>query len=78
MRVSTGADVSYAPSIEQSTTISRCGKGRERSRDFGGGLGSYGSRQGVDKGPSNISIAGGTTTSQKSAERSLVALNGHS
>ena len=57
MRVSTGSDVSSAPSIEQSAIIS--GRGRGRGRDFGGrgrgfvrGRGSYGGRQSAsEKGP---------------------------
>jgi len=34
MRLSTGADVSSAPSIEQSAMVSR--RGRSHGRDFGG------------------------------------------
>ena len=58
MRVSTGADISSAPTIEQSVKVS--GRGRGQGRDFGrarvrgsfgGGRGSYGGRHGVfDKG----------------------------
>ena len=50
MRVSTGAAVSSAPSIEQSAMVSGCGCGRDRDfgesgRGFvGGGRGSYGGR----------------------------------
>ena len=61
MRVSTGADVTTAPSIEQSAMASGRGRGRglDRGRDFvggrdsfGGSRGSYGDRQTVeDKGP---------------------------
>ena len=32
MRVSTGGDVSYAPSIEQPVMVSRRGRGRDHSR----------------------------------------------
>ena len=61
MCISNGADVSPAPSIEQSVMVPRCGRGRgrDRGRDFGrehgsfkGGCGPYSSRQIVgDKGP---------------------------
>jgi len=36
MRVSTGPDVSSAPSIEQSAMVSGCGRGRGLGRYFGG------------------------------------------
>ena len=56
LRVSTGADVSLAPSIEQSATVSECGRGCGCDRDFrgglisfGGGRGCYGGRQTVVK-----------------------------
>ena len=57
MRDSTGSDVSHAPSLEQSTKISRHGRGR--ARDFRGrghgsvrGRESYGGRQNTsEKGP---------------------------
>ena len=44
MRVSTGADVTTAPSIEQSVMASGRGRGRgrDRGRDFVGGDGSFG------------------------------------
>ena len=53
MQVFTGADVSPAPSIEQSVMISKRGRGRGRCRDFkgrghgsiGGGRGSVGGGQ---------------------------------
>jgi len=56
MRVSTGADVSFAPSM-QSVMVSGRDRGRGRGRDFGGrgrgfvggGRGSYGGRQSVSK-----------------------------
>ena len=69
MRISTGADVSYAPSIDQSAMIFGRGRGRDCGRgsdfgggrsSFGGGHGSYdGTHIGLDKGPNNVSIAGG-------------------
>ena len=46
---------------------------------FGGGRDSYcGNRMLLIKDSGNINIAGGITTSLRSARRSLVALNGHS
>jgi len=41
MRVSTGADVSPAPCVEQSTMVSGCDIGRGRDHDFRG-RGSFG------------------------------------
>jgi len=56
--MSTGADVSLAPSIKQSAIVSERGSGRGHGhdRDFGhgsfGGRGFYGGRQSLfDKGP---------------------------
>ena len=59
MWVSTRADVSPTPSVEQSAMVFGRSRGRGRDRDFGGergsfggGRGSYGGRQsGLDKGP---------------------------
>jgi len=61
MRISTRADVSYAPSIEQSVMIFGRGRGRDCGRgcDFGKRRGSFGGDHGsyygrhnvVDKGP---------------------------
>ena len=42
MRVSTGADVSHAPSIEQSVMISGRDIGRDRDHGVGRGYGSFG------------------------------------
>jgi len=80
MHVLTRADVSPAPSVV-------FGRGRGRGRDhdfggrgsFGGGCGCYGGRQSdFNKGPDNMSIAGGIIISLRSAGRSLIARNGHS
>ena len=84
MRVSTGSDVSFAPSIEQSAMISGCGRGH--SHDFGGRgcgsvreHGSYGGRQvPLRKASGNVGIVDVLITSSKSAGRNLVDLSGHS
>jgi len=87
MRVSTGAGVTTAPSIQQSAMTSGRGRGRGRGRWhdfvgghglFGGGRRSSGARLTVsDKGPDYVSTAKGLTTSLKGVGRNLVALNGH-
>jgi len=86
MRVSTGSDVSSAPSIEQSVMISGRGRGRGRGRDFGrrgrgfvgGGRGSYGGRQSTsEKAPGNVSIVKVAITSPKSTGRNLDVLSGY-
>ena len=62
MRVSTGADVSLTPSIEQSVMIVDCGRdrdrGRGRGRDFGGGHGSFGEGRGSYCGRQNVANKG--------------------
>jgi len=87
MHVSTGANMSHAPSIEQSVMVSGRDRGRGRGHgcdfggrgSFGGDHGSYAGRQAVgDKGSGNVSIAGETGPSLRNAGRSLVTLNGHS
>ena len=42
MRISTGADISYASSIDQSAMYSGRGRGGGRGRDSGGGYGLFG------------------------------------
>jgi len=83
MRVSTGADASSAPSIEQSAMVS--GRGRGRGRDFerrrgfvGGERGSYGGRQcASEKGPRQCKHVNVVITSPRSAGRNLVDQSGH-
>ena len=82
MRVTTGADVSPAPSVEQFTMVSRRGRGRSRGRDFTTHL-----EEDVDptvagivaliRAPDNVNITRGIIISLASVERSLVTLNGH-
>ena len=83
MRVSTGADISSAPSIEQSAMIS--GRGIGRGRDFGGLVsfvgvrGSYGGRQGVvDKGLRQCEHCRRNNQISEQCWEDLVALNVHS
>jgi len=67
MHISTGADVSPTPSIEQSAMVFERGRGRDRDRDrdfgdrgsFVGDRGSYdGRRNIVDKGPGQCKHCG--------------------
>ena len=66
VRVFTGADVSSAPSIEQSAMYSGRGRGHSRGHEFGGGRGSFGvghiftsGRQSTpDKGPRHCKYCG--------------------
>jgi len=84
MRVSTGADVSSAPSIEQSVMVSEHCRGRDR--DFGGRgrgfigreCGSYGGRQPLRKAFSNASTVDAVIISSRSVGRNSVDLSGHS
>ena len=78
IRVSTGAYVSFAQSIEQSAMVSRHCRGRGHGRDFEGrgrgsvrgGRGSYGGRQNtLRKDLINVDIVYAVITSPKSAER---------
>ena len=62
MRVSTGADVSYASSIDQSAMYSErgrgCGRGQGRGRNFGGGRGSFGANHNVPGERLNMFVKG--------------------
>jgi len=79
MRVSTGADISSAPSIEQSVMISGRGRGRGHCCDFGGrGLGLMeADRVPMRKDPGNVGIMDALITSLRNAGRNLVDLSGH-
>ena len=87
MHVSTGADMSPAPSIEQSAMIFERdrGRGRDRDRDLEEDVAHLEvivvlmvvDRLLVIRGSCNVSIAKEITTSLRSAKRSLVALNRH-
>ena len=59
MRVSTGADIFFAPFIEQSAMVSRCGRNRGCGRNFGGrGRGSVGGGRSFYEGRQSASEKG--------------------
>ena len=79
LRVSIGADIFSAPSIEQSVMISGCGRGRDHCCYFGGrelGL-MEADRVPMRKDPGNVGIIDALITSLRNAGRNLVDLSGH-
>ena len=83
MCVSTGADMSYASSIEQSAMYSRRGRGRGPGRDFGvahlklDAIFLVASKVLLTRGRGTIRTVDGVITSLRSVEKSLVDLSGH-